>query len=276
LVAAGTRVIKVSKADTEAGSIVAVNGPKGVNHLSSSWGDVSEKQDKLRKKIYVPEVQAGPVLGAVYRPQDVFDVSDFYNSNAAVYYNHDTGTTGERLYASPVYFSADGTAWNSQVSELANGTSYYIYFNTFLRHSYFWHIQTQYPLQLEFQLSRHFEFVPNREDNLMALMEEHLPLHFQDAIHLLRNTTEKQIFGGHEDILLDVLKAELQGMPVVGLWSETILPMAQDFMRWAKEIADKTGLSKFLADNAGDIALTALGTIQPELAMMLRAGLTQG
>lgn len=65
---------------------------------------------------------------------------------------------------------------------------------------------------------------------------------------------------------------EMQLYPVVGIWSDTIVPTAKDFARWSKKIADKSGLSDFLATKAGDIALLALASVNPELAAVVKTG----
>lgn len=46
---------------------------------------------------------------------------------------------------------------------------------------------------------------------------------------------------------------------VTGIWSDTIVPVANDFMNWSKKVVRESGIPEFLASSAGDVALTALG-----------------
>lgn len=78
---------------------------------------------------------------------------------------------------------------------------------------------------------------------------------------MLRNTTLNQVTGSYEEMFNELVMHRLNGYPIVGIWSDTIVPAAQDFMRWAKEIATKSDIPKFLAAHAGDIALMALGSV---------------
>jgi len=126
---------------------------------------------------------------------------------------------------------------------------------------------------VEFQIPRYFEAIPDADDKIHEVKEAYLSEQFQDAIHLLRNTTLSQVTGSYEEMFNELVMHRLNGYPIVGVWSDTIVPAAQDFMRWAKEIATKSDIPKFLATHAGDIALMALGSVQPEIAVALRMGL---
>lgn len=99
-----------------------------------------------------------------------------------------------------------------------------------------------------------------------------MPTAYYDAVHYLRSVTETQIYGQHDELLLQIIQAELSGMRVAGIWSDTIVPSAKDFFRWTKKVVQKSGIPEFLTSRAGDIALTALALVQPEIAVALKAG----
>jgi len=90
---------------------------------------------------------------------------------------------------------------------------------------------------------------------------------------MLRNIASSSLSGSDNDVVKDVIFQNLHSYPVRGVWSETIVPTLKDFMRWTKKVITQADIPKFLTQNAGDIALAALGTVQPEIAGLLTAGL---
>lgn len=87
LVAGGARLIKISSSDNESAVIEAVNAPKGFVGQGEKIDNLLEDHQKHRAKIYAAGHAAGPVVGVLYRPQDAFDVTGFYDSNMAAYHS---------------------------------------------------------------------------------------------------------------------------------------------------------------------------------------------
>lgn len=81
MVAGGTRINKITVSDNESAILSVNNAPKGFNFNSSTVNTVMEEGHKNWAKAYTAGSAAGPILGAIYRPQDMFDTNGFNSAH---------------------------------------------------------------------------------------------------------------------------------------------------------------------------------------------------
>jgi len=85
MVAGGIRLNKISTSDAESAVYTVVNSPKGFNFNGFPVKEVFEENHKHWVKVYSAGKPAGPLIGAQYRPQDVFDTNGFHDSELPVH-----------------------------------------------------------------------------------------------------------------------------------------------------------------------------------------------
>jgi len=169
-----------------------------------------------------------------------------------------------------VYFTGGDN--HVELENLVDNNQYRIVFNTDLRHSYAFYLNSNSSPQFELNVIRHFEYLPTTTEKDSETGIAVIPIQYSNAVQMLRYVTETDIYGTYNDLFMEMLKQELVQMPVVGIWSNTIVPAFEDFKRWGKEVISSEGIADFLTSSAGDIAIAALGFFQPEIAAAIKLG----
>lgn len=91
---------------------------------------------------------------------------------------------------------------------------------------------------------------------------------------MLRTVSSAALSQDAEEMKLEILREMLYQQRVVGIWSDTIVPSARDFARWAGGLIKRADVPRLLTSSVGDIAIAGLATIQPEIGLVLK-GLQQ-
>lgn len=92
---------------------------------------------------------------------------------------------------------------------------------------------------------------------------------YADPVQLLRSVTLGEVTQNEHDIRRDVIKSML-GQEIRGIWSETVVPTFKEFGSWLREKVKQADIPRILRESASDVALAALSTIQPELAVAMK------
>jgi len=87
---------------------------------------------------------------------------------------------------------------------------------------------------------------------------------------MLRTVTEASLSQDPDSIRQELLREMLNNERMVGIWADTIVPRAKDFLRWGSNVINKSRIPELLTSSAGDIAIAGLATIQPEIALALK------